>query len=243
MSNNPTQIGRRQFLIASSTCAVAAATVGPDLFAGVATGPVRRLAIGFSPAGETTEVFRAASLRRGDSEFLSRGARVTVSGASGTSAPADRRAVELLAHFPMLDGAKQSFIPFRAWASSRTSGAQGGPGIFTMPVDDARLVFSVEAERGKPAGKAPTRRDSLFGRAATDSVAHPVVLSLQNESRSLKLVRGSYVIVPLFEGEREPDWSSLELRSGQSRLALYDRNGEVASFDHFVLSVDYATKA
>lgn len=243
MTNKAHQIGRRQFLIASSTCAVAAVTVGPKLFASAAAGPVARLAIGFSPAGETADVFAAAAVPAADGGFISRGARVTVSGSSGAGAPAERRVVDLLAHFSVWDGARQSVLPFRAWASSRATGTQGGAGSFNMPVDEQqKLVFSIESERGNPSGKAASRRDSLAGAAVTESRSHPVVLSLQNEPGALKLARGSYVVVPLFDGDSDPDWSSFQLRSHNGRLALHGRDGAVVAFDHFVLSVDYAAK-
>lgn len=241
MINKDQQIGRRQFLIASSTCAVAAATVGPDLFAGAVSAPPRRLAIGYSAAGENGTVFAAAALRAGDDAFIDRGARITVNGSSGAASPAKRRAVDVLAHF--LDEEKGTLIPFRAWVANRTNGAQGSIGAFTMPVDrQHKVILSVEAERGTPAGKTPTRRDTLFGNT-TETVMLPVTLSLRNEPNSVKLARGAYIIVPMFAGDREPKWSSYTLGTHAGRVALVDRDGVVAPFDHFVMSVDYAKKA
>ncbi len=79
----------------------------------------------------------------------------------------------------------------------------------------------------------------MFG-GTTERAVAPVTLSLTSEAGSLKLVRGYYVIVPLFDGDAAPSWSSFELRQHEGRMALVDRNGDVAPFEHFVLKVDYA---
>lgn len=243
MNTNRHHIGRRQFLIGSSACAVAAAVVGPKLFAGEAGAPPRRLAVGFAPIDEATDVMAAAAIPAADGGFIGRGARISASGSSGASAdPIARRAVELVAHYSYFDGAERREAPFRAWGCSRHSGAQGSPISFTVPVDEQqRIAFSVETERGVPAGGAATRRDSLFSKT-TESATLPVTLSLQNEPNAFKLARGTYVIVPLFDGDSEPDWRGFELRARNGRVALHDRAGDVAPFDHFVLRVDYAGK-
>lgn len=234
------QMGRREFLRVSSTCAVATAAVGPKLLAGVVSSTPRRLAVGFASL-EDAGVFAAAAIPAGDGAFIGRGARVTVSGASGMAAePSARRAVDLLAHYSYFDGAERKVAPFRAWSCSRATGCQGSRVSFNVPVDEQQqLVFSIETERGLPSGVAGTRREALFTGPTERSVA-PVTLSLTSEAGTLKLVRGYYVIVPLFEGDAEPSWSSFELRRHEGRMALVDRDGGVAAFDHFVLKVDYA---
>lgn len=231
-------MGRRQFLVLSSTCAVAAATVGPKLFAGEAASP-KRLAVGFK-AFEQDAVVAAASIASRDGAFIGRGARITASGASGTSAePRARRAVELVAHFSYLDGAERKVAPFRAWGCSRVTGCQGSPVGFTVPVDEVqRVVLSVGVERGRPEGTT-SRRDALMD--STESAALPLVLSLQNEAGTYALARGFYVVVPMFEGDSDPSWSSWTVRAVDGRFALVDGAGNVASFEHFVLRVDYAT--
>lgn len=231
-------MGRRQFLVLSSTCAVAAATVGPKLFAGEAASP-KRLAVGFK-AFEQGAVVAAASMASGDGTFIGRGARITASGASGTSAePRARRAVELVAHFSYLDGAERKVAPFRAWGCSRVTGCQGSPVGFTVPVDEVqRVVLSVGVERGRPEGTT-SRRDALMD--STESAALPLVLSLQNEAGTYALARGFYVVVPMFEGDSDPSWSSWTVSAVDGRFALVDGDGNVASFEHFVLRVDYAT--
>jgi hypothetical protein len=238
MSTRPL-IGRRQFLIASSACAVATAAIGPRLFASEPGAPPRRLAVGFARFDDTA-VVSAADIPAGDGAFISRGARISVSGASGASAdPKERRTVELLTHYSYLDGAERKLAPFLAWGCSRTTGCQGNPVNFTVPVDEMqKIVFSVETERGRPLAGA-TRRDILAG-AAVDAVALPVTLSLASGAGT-KLVRGTYVIVPMYDDDREPRWSSYEMKKVDGRWALVDRDGNVAPFEHFVLRIDYAS--
>jgi len=232
-------MGRRQFLVLSSTCAVAAATVGPKLFGGEAATP-NRLAVGFMSLEDRAAVADAASIASGDGAFIGRGARVTVSGASGASAdPRARRAVELIAHFSYFDGAERRVAPFRAWGCNRVTGCQGSPVGFTVPVDDVqKIVFTVGVERGTPEGMA-SRRDALF-MEATERTALPFVLSVQNDG-AYKLARGYYVVVPMFEGDSDPRWSAWTVRTVDGRFALVDADGNVASFEHFVLRIDYAT--
>jgi hypothetical protein len=232
-------MGRRQFLIVSSTCAVAAATVGPKLFAGE-SAPPKRLAVGFMPFDGGDAVVDAAGIPAGDGAFIGRGARVTASGASGASAePRGRRAVELIAHFSYFDGAERKVAPFRAWGCSRVTGCQGNPVGFTVPVDEVqKIVLTVGVERGAPENTT-SRREALRG-DVTESSVLPLVLSLQDEPGALKLARGFYVIVPMFDGDSDPRWSSWTVRAAGGRFSLVDAEGNVAPFEHFVLRVDYA---
>jgi hypothetical protein len=233
-------IGRRQFLIASSACAIATAAVGPKLFAADAGESPRRLAVGFARFDESAAVHAAEDIPAGDGAFIGRGARISVSGASGASVdPRDRRAVELITHYSYFDGAVRKVAPFRAWGCSRTTGCQGNPVSFTVPVDEMqKIVFSVETERGTPRAVV-SRRDALAG-VTPEAVALPVSLTLLS-GEGTKLVRGFYVIVPLFDNDAEPRWSSYELKKLDGRWALHDRNGNVAPFEHFVLRIDYAS--
>jgi hypothetical protein len=73
-----------------------------------------------------------------------------------------------------------------------------------------------------------------------ESTPLPLTLSLQNENGGLRLARGFYVVVPMFSGDSEPNWSSWSLRSVDGRMALVDSRGNTAPFEHFVLRVDYA---
>jgi hypothetical protein len=241
MSTNRHLMGRRQFLIASSACALATASIGPKLFAGEAGAAPRRLAVGFAAFDETARVMPAAAIPAGDGAFIGRGARILVSGASGVSGdPIHRRAVELVAHYPYFEGSERRLAPFRAWGCSRTTGCEGSPANFTVPVDETqRIVFSVETERGNPSAAA-TRRDALTG-STPQIEALPVTLTLASGAGTLKLARGFYVIVPLFDDDGEPRWGSYELRQADGRWALHARDGKAAEFEHFVLRIDYAS--
>lgn len=245
MTTKRHQMGRRQFLVATSTCALAAATVGPRLFADVTASSPKRLAIGFAELDENAGVVAASAVTAGDGAFIGRGARITVSGASGASAePRVRRAVDLLAHYSYFDGAARKSVPFRAWSCSRATGCQGNQLSFNVPVDEQqKLVFSVETERGKPSGAAATRRATMLGESITETAVAPLTLSLTSEAGTLKLVRGYYVIVPLFEADRDPSWSSFRIGRHEGRMALVDRDGNTAPFEHFVLRIDYASKS
>ena len=77
----------------------------------------------------------------------------------------------------------------------------------------------------------------------TESSALPLVLSLQHEKGAYALARGFYVVVPMFDGDSEPSWSNWTVRAIDGRFALADSDGNVASFEHIVLRVDYAASA
>lgn len=243
MSTNRHEMGRRDFLIFSSTAALATATVGPTLFAkGVAEAP-KRLAVGFAPFDENAAVVSASSVPAGDGAFISRGARISVFGSrTFAGQPRARRAVDLLAHFSVREGAELKSVPFRAWAASRLTGNEGNAVSFNMPVDDTQnLVFTVETERGVPSGIAQSRRGVFT--APTESVLTPVTLSLKSGGDALKLARGFYVIAPIFDGDSDPSWSAYTVNKVNDRWALADRDGNAAAFEHFVLRIDYASKS
>ena len=115
-------------------------------------------------------------------------------------------------------------------------------GSFNVPVDeDQRIRFTVGVESGAAPSSGPTTRRAIVDAAPTESQALPVVLSLLSGPDSLKLVRGFYVIVPLFENDGEPRWSDWQLRRVEGRMSLVNGNGDIAPFEHFVLRVDYAS--
>jgi len=233
------KMDRREFLVVSSTVAAATAAVGPKLFAGEAAAP-KRLAVGFAPPEESAALAAASSIPAGDGGFIRRGARVTVSGASGAPAdPRSRRAVDLLVNYSYFEGAQRREAPFHAWSCSRTTGCQGSPVRFTVPVDEVQKISLSVGVADGPSTPA-TRRRASGASPAPAGDALPVTLSMLSDPSSLKLVRGFYVIVPLFEGDGEPRWSAYTLDRREGRWALHDREGNVAPFEHFVLRIDYA---
>lgn len=238
--SNRQLIGRRKFLLVSSTCAVAAATVGPQLFAGGNASMPKRLAVGFATLDEPV-VFDARHVPAGDGGFIGRGARIVASGASGASGdPRQRRAVELLAHYSYVDGAERVSAPYVAWAGSRNTGCQGNGVGFNVPLDEVKkIAFTVGVETGAPSGAA-SRRDALM-LGTTERVPLELTLSLRNEPGAVTLARGHYVIVPMFERDRAPRWSAWQLGTAGGRRSLVDAQGNAAPFEHFVLKVDYAS--
>jgi len=228
--SNRQLIGRRQFLAISSTCAVAAATVGPKLFAGESAQP-KRLAVGFAAFGDD-RVVAAAAIPSGDGGFIGRGARIATAGAIAASdVPRERKAVELIAHYSYMDGNRRDVAPFVAWASSRVTGSHGNGVGFTVPVGEVqKIVLTVGVARS-----------TVVKNATADSTSVPLTLSLQDGDGAVRLVRGYYVVVPMFDGDREPAWGSWTIGTVNSRPALVNREGTVAPFEHFVLSVDYAS--
>jgi hypothetical protein len=234
-------MGRRQFLFVSSAAAVMTATAGPKLFAGSLSPSARRLAVGYIPFGDTA-VIDAARIPAADGGFISRGARIMAVGAAGApSDPRGRRAIGLVTHYSYLDGAERKSVPFRAWGSSRLTGAEGPAVAFTVPVDEVQKIsFVVETESGAPSAGS-SRRDAIFAEV-TRQLEHPMTLSLQNDQASHKLARGYYVIVPIFENDSEPQWREWSLGKAGVRASLVDRDGAAAPFEHFLLRVDYAAK-
>ncbi|HEX8169726.1 MAG TPA: hypothetical protein VF824_04205 [Thermoanaerobaculia bacterium] len=241
MTTKSKQIGRRQFLVFSST-AIATAAVAPKLFGATLAAP-KRLAIGYAPLDESSAASAASSIPAGDGKFIHRGARIAVLGTRlPSSDPRAMRTVDLLAHYSVMDGSERKDLPFRAWAGSRRNGGQGSPAIFNMPVDETqKLVFTVETQSGMPSGTAASRRDAFT--APTESKVLPLTLSLTSEEGSLKLVRGYYIIVPLFDNDSEPRWSAYAIRQVDGRWTLADRDGKAADFEHFLLRIDYAPES
>jgi len=237
-------IGRREFLKTSSASLVAASVLGPSLFAGSPASPVRSLAVGFAHAAEKPRLFSASSIPAGDGGFIGAGARIAISGSSGTSGAAGRRrAVQLVTNFPYFEGADLRLAPFQAWGASRVTGEQGNPIRFSVPVDLTQSIsFSVLVESGAvTAPVMPSRRRAVGGSGGpAGATSLPLVLSVKTDPSSIALVRGFYVVAPLFEGDSEPHWSQYRLFQVGGRWALIDDAGGLARFEHVVLNVTYA---
>ncbi|HEY0144237.1 MAG TPA: hypothetical protein VGF48_25350 [Thermoanaerobaculia bacterium] len=235
-----TGMGRRAFLQLSSIGALATAAVGPKMFAGEAAQP-QRLAVGFVEL-EGGALAAAERIPGVDGGFISRGARISVSGGGTFADAAQRRAVELIAKFSYFEGSERRLAPFRAWGCSRVTGCAGNSISFSMPVEDEQKVrFSVTSER-LSGGSVVAKRLGVGEGPRLESRELPVTLSLVGDAGDLNLTRGFYVVVPMFEGDREPHWSSLEMKQAGGRWALHARGTEAAAeLEHFVLRVDYAT--
>jgi len=239
MSTNRQLIGRRQFLVTSSA-ALAAAAVVPKLFAGEVVA-AKRLAVGFARIDDAASVMAAASIPAADGAFIGRGARVSISGVSGVPAdPRNRRVVELLVNYSYLDGADRREAPYRAWACNRQSACQGAPVSFNVPVDEVQKIsISVGVEQGDRQPGAPVSRRRIASESAAQDEGLPVALTLLS-GEGVKLVRGFYVIVPLFDSDGEPRWSRYHIEQVDGRWTLRDDGQQTAPFEHFVIRIDYA---
>jgi hypothetical protein len=234
-------IDRREFVVASSAALATVVAVNPKLFAQAAVTP-RRLAVGYAPLDDSAALVEAASIPAGDGGFISRGARVWLSGMSGAPAdPSARRAVEMRVYYSYLDGAERRDAPFYAWSGSRKNSSQGVPTSFTVPLDATQKIkLAVGLETGnRNAGSPTTRRQAVTQTTVSDQEL-PLSLSLQSDPNELKLARGFYVIVPMFDGDSEPRWGTYHLDRIAGRWGLRQIGGTPVTFEHFVLRIDYA---
>lgn len=240
MSKKRPWIDRRQFVMASSA-ALATLAVRPKLFAQAAVLP-KRLAVGYAPLDDAAALVDAVSIAAGDGGFISRGARVSLSGMSGGPAdPSARRAVEMRVYYSYLDGADRRDTPFYAWASSRKTSNQGAPTSFTVPVDATQKIkLAIGLESGSRDAGSPTTRRRAVTDPALSGQELPLILSLLSDPNELKLARGFYVVVPMFDGDSEPRWGTYHIDRIGGRWALRDIGGTPVTFEHFVLRIDYA---
>jgi len=221
---------------------MATTVLGPKLFASNRSQSVPRVAVGFARVGEKAALAPASSIPSSDGGFISRGARIAVSGSSGTSDdPHARRAVDLLVHFSYFDGPRIENTPFHAWGSSRVTGGQGSPIRFNVPVDLIQKIdMTMVVESGDREVGSPTSRRLAIGGAITDSKTYPVSFAVRDDDSAVKLARGFYVLVPLFDSDPEPAWSNFQLFQRNGRWTLVDGMEESAAFEHLVLHIDYA---
>jgi hypothetical protein len=246
-TNRHNGMGRRAFL-KTSTCALATAAVGPRLFADV--WQPKLMVAAFAPldisAGTEMSAANVIDARRApapDAAFIRHGARISAFGLSGGE-PRDRRAIDLLTHFAIGSGRERQLVPYFAWAG----GGSNAPVSFHVPVDEEqRIRFSVTAKMPAPQAAGTSSRRGLLARRQTalEPRAIPVELSLGSEAGTIPLSRGFYVIVPVYDGQSAPRWSSYSLRQVAGGWALHELRGteiRPATFEHFVVRVDYATK-
>jgi len=244
MSQRERGIDRREFLITSSTAAAVAAMVGPAALADVTGETPSRFAVGFvrtgdvatSGEGVTSNVRAARRAGGADTDFSGDRAAVTILGIC----PADgdtHRTSELIAHFEIADGDQKLSVPYRAWGTNRATGCAGKTVTFTVPVADTGKV-SLSLLPRTPEAKPIVSRRSLFEREEENNGPVPVTLSVRGGRGTTKLMRGYYVIVPLYGREREPRWSSYRLRVTNHRYALENViDSRPANFEHAVVKI------
>jgi hypothetical protein len=255
-------LGRREFLVLTSSTAIAAMAFGQDLmpsFGGKSSASGRTFAIGYAEpdaldrAGDhfVSNVMPAERVASADGAFVRKGVRFYVQSCNVASAGATG-SVELQALYAVRTGATVEKVPYGVFSYSRSKGRGSASNAvkFTMPLDDdnsIRLLLSVKPEAAATAaGDAVSRRGMLTAAqgAALESGAEPqaIDLSLRAGGDSTKLRRGYLIIAPLAAGQAAPQWDRLQLRNDKG-LALFDGSGldvQRADFDYVILSVDYA---
>src|ERR1043165_5347073 len=185
-------LGRREFLVLTSSCAAATLALGPNLFAS-ALASKRDIAIGLLPIEDVSGASsRLASLRSadsilsGDGSFLSHGARVRMAGvAIGNN---DSRRTITFQSLYAVNGVSDDAVDSRnghaavdVYRYERNTRMMGGLGEFGMPVDvDQRLRFSLTTA----ALNAPARRGETD---LEQRQTLPVTLSLSSEPDTVRL--------------------------------------------------------
>jgi hypothetical protein len=237
--------GRREFLKAS-TCALAAAAVAPQAFAGL-VGPPKLMVAGYSPldiesaelsaiVSNVTDASRAAA----DRAFLRNDARVSAYGLSGGNRW-DLRARDLTTHYAIGKGKDRQTVPFHTWVSSGRPDATS-PVSFNVPIDEEqRISFTVAAMMPQIDGSSSRR--GILSNSTSAPVTIPIGLSLSGERDTFPLSRGFYIIVPVYDGQTPPSWESYMLRRTAGGWGLFELGGadaRPATFEHFVVRVDYA---
>jgi hypothetical protein len=260
-------MGRREFLVLTSTTALAAAAFGKDLLPQPAAAPAaaREFSLGYVEAnaalkggrGLTPNVASVASVSSGDGNFLANGVKVSVRGYNVMPKSATGR-VEMQLIVQYLESGTRRVDPFVAWRYSRKSGG-ASPISFLVPVDqdqNLHLLFNSDSDASLARKTAQTpggvsRRDVLSGASAAASMeagSDPgaITLTLMSGKSDPKLRRGYYIISPVGDGVSEPDWSRYELRTTDNGMKLFEANNfeaGPAQLEYLILYVDYFAPA
>ncbi len=264
-------MGRREFILLTSTTALAAAAFGKDLLPQPATASAtaREFSLGYvAPSaslagtgrGLTPNVLSVDSVGSGDGNFIENGAKVSVRGYNVMpQSPAGRVQMQLIVQY--LEGGSTRLDPFIAWRYSRSAGP-ASPVSFLVPVDqdqNLHLLFTSDNEaslarktaQAGQAGNNVSRRDVLTGASAAASLeagSDPgaINLTLMSGKSDPKLRRGYYIISPVGDGVSEPDWSRYELRTTDDGMKLFETNNfqaGPAQLEYLILYIDYFARS
>jgi len=231
-SNSRFVIGRRDFLVLSSTAAlgVAASGLGSEMVR--MTGAARPFALGFTedvltPSSQGTyRLVAAESLQTAHRDFKHGLAKVTVHGFwSEDTRP---NSVALAAYFD--DNGTD--VPFLAWALSKQGGAARS--TFRVPARaDGSLALGFESRRPLD-HKLAEVRDRL-GIAKSDALIDAAANADSSNRCAVKLRRGTYVVA----FDAKPSWRSLQLTAGD-KSPLTIAGITPAPFDYLLLSIEHA---
>lgn len=255
-------MGRREFIVLTSTTALAAAAFGKDLLPQpAASAAAREFSLGYveptasvkGGRGLTPNVMSVADVSSGDGNFLSNGVKVSVRGYNVMPKSATGR-VEMQLIVQYLESGTRRTNSFVAWRYSRKSGG-ASPISFLVPVDqdqNLHLLFNSDSDMSlaRKASQKPdgfSRRDVLTGASAAASMeagSDPgaITLTLMSGKSDPKLRRGYYIISPVGDGVSEPDWSHYELRSTDNGMKLFEANNfdaGPAQLEYLILNIDY----
>jgi hypothetical protein len=255
-------IGRREFLVMTSSTAIAAAALGQVRLPWSSTGfSSRNFSVGYvdldtvAQAGRTRPSPNVMSIDRvtsGDGMFIETGVRISVRGYNVMPhSPLGRSDMQLITNYAGRAGNAKTAYPFTAWSYTRGSGA-GNLISYNVPVDDGQelsLLFITNVSNPDGAKTGFTRRDvlSAAGGDALEQATDPNALKLTilSGNGSAKLRRGFYVIAPIGGAVTEPDWTRFQVRKSDNGYKLYDLSGfddNPANFEYLILMLDYASK-
>lgn len=249
-------IGRREFLVVTSTTAIAAMAFGQDLIGvpSLKQTASSNFALGFVDPATVVDgagsrfvgnVGAAERLTQSDGALIRTGARLTIrsSHVNGKSANAPSGMQLIVQYVTSADGVRRTF-PFTAWSYSKTSG-KSSPVRFIVPVDEEQSVrFLLAATYDAQPASAVSRRNLLQISSAAETAADPDVinLSLLSGDGNAKLRTGHYIIVPTHNGAVAPNWSNVSLRN-DGGLKLVTNSGftvEPVDFDYVIVTVELA---
>ena len=262
-------MGRREFIVLTSTTALAAAAFGKDLLpqAAAASVAAREFSLGYvepnasiqgTGRGLTPNVASVNSVSSGDGNFLTNGVKVSVRGYNVMpKSETGRVQMQLIVQY--FENGTDRANPFVAWRYSKASGG-ASPISFKVPVDQDQklhLLFTsdsqaslarkaaLEAQAARAA--AVSRRDVISGASAAASLEAgndpgALTLTILSGKSDPKLRRGYYIISPVGDGVSEPDWSRYELRKTDNGLKLFesdDFDARPAQIEYLILYFDY----
>jgi hypothetical protein len=258
MKNQSKQgIGRREFLVVTSTTAIAAMAFGQDLIGvpSLKAASGSNFALGFvdpeavidgASSRFVANVGSADRLTQSDGALIRGGARLTIrsSHVSDKSANAPSGMQLIVQYVTSSDGTRRTF-PFTAWSYSKTSGTSS-PVRFVVPVDQEQTIrLLLATSYDGQASSAVSRRNLLQTASAVESAADPDVinLSLLSGSGGAKLRTGHYIIVPTRNGASAPDWANVSLRNDEGLKLVTNSGFTVApvDFDYVIVTIDMAS--
>lgn len=222
------QIGRRDFLVLSSTAAigVAASGFGSEVARAAGFSAPRAFSVGFS---EGDRLISADHLHH---DFDGDVARITVNGFwSGDQTPRSTGVAAYCRH-------SGHDVPFLAWAHVHRANVAAPRSAFRVPVHNGKLALGFESRDPLPVAKSElTRRLSEIRTHVTGSSPDALLVAANDREAAARCAlparRGTYVVAFRDRvSDATPNWHSLQLAAGDKPLGN-------AKFDYLVFTVDH----